>query len=84
MLFKPSVTYVLFEMSCFTAVPLANQTLMYELLTSHEPFTEFILAGVAFDDSISFPENIQVRKSLAKNCHIILSDIRPCIHLRVT
>jgi len=85
MLFKSSVTFFVTGMSCFTAVPFIDQAEMYQNLTARGYFSpmEFFLAGVAFDDSISIPGNLQVRKSVVKNCHIILSDIRPCIHLRV-
>jgi len=66
-------------------MPFPNQAQMYQALTNRTNYNamELVLAGVAFDDSVSFPENIQVRKSVVKKCHIILSDIRPCIHLRV-
>jgi len=72
-------------MSYFTALPFKNQEEMLQFLTLRRNYSimDFVLAGVAFDDSIPFPENIQVRKSVVKNCHIILSDIRPYIHLRV-
>jgi hypothetical protein len=73
-------------MSFFTAVPFKSETEMYQMLTSYINniyAMDLTLAGVAFDASISVPENIQVRKSVVKNCHIILSDVRPCIHLRV-
>jgi len=42
------------------------------------------LAGVAFDGFIPFTENIQVRKSVVKNRHIILSYIRPRVHVSLT
>jgi len=72
-------------MSCFTALPFKSQTEMYQALTNFGTNAmDFVLAGVAFDDSISVPENIQVRKSVVKNCHIVLSDVRPCVHLSVT
>jgi hypothetical protein len=43
-----------------------------------------VLAGVALDDSSSSLENVRVRKLVVKYRHIILSDIRPCSHMRVT
>jgi hypothetical protein len=59
---------------------------MLEALTSRGENNSMysVLAGVALDDSTSSLENIQVRKSVVKYRHIILSDIRPCSHLRVT
>jgi hypothetical protein len=46
---------------------------MYKALTSPIQFLmDYVLAGIAFDDSISFPDNIQVRKSVVNDCHIIL------------
>jgi len=72
-------------MSCFTAKSYKNQDEMFHALTSRGTtvLMDSVLAGVAFDDSVSIPGNIQVRKSVVKNCHNILSDIRLCIHLRV-
>lgn len=72
-------------MSSFTAQPFSSQEEMYKALTLHTfNVMDYVLAGIAFDDSISFPENVQVRKSVVKNCDKILSAIRLCIHLILT
>jgi hypothetical protein len=68
-------------MSCFTARPFRNQAEMYQELTSRRNTSisvmDFVLAGVAFDDSIPFQENIQVRKSVVKHNHVRYHTVHP-------
>lgn len=57
-------------MSCFTAKPYRSQEEMDEALTSRAMNAMgYTLAGIAFDDSNPFPDNIQVRKSAVKHYH---------------
>jgi hypothetical protein len=53
--------------SCFTAKPYKSKTELYSELTSRTMnVMENVLAGIAFDDSDPFPENIQVSKSIVE------------------
>lgn len=57
-------------MSCFTAKPYRNQMDMYDALTSRTVgVMSYILAGIAFDDSNPFPDNVQVRKLAVNRYH---------------
>jgi hypothetical protein len=43
---------------------------MFNALTSRTAnVMSFVLAGIAFDDSNPFPDNVQVRKSAVNQCH---------------
>ncbi|GFG32765.1 hypothetical protein Cfor_06296 [Coptotermes formosanus] len=45
----------------FVSQPFSSQEEMYKALTLHTfNVMDYVLAGIAFDDSISFPENVQV------------------------